>query len=54
MGLLLSFSSAIDKVNEKLGVICNWLVLLACLVLPKGMDGATHLLELHVDLVVVL
>jgi len=32
MGVLLSFSNAIDKVNEKLGAICNWLVLLSCLV----------------------
>lgn len=32
MRVLLSFSSAIDLINEKLGTICNWLVLLACLV----------------------
>jgi TRAP-type mannitol/chloroaromatic compound transport system permease small subunit len=30
--LLLSFSTAIDTINEKIGVVCNWLVLLACLV----------------------
>jgi TRAP-type mannitol/chloroaromatic compound transport system permease small subunit len=32
MRLLLSFSTAIDTINEKIGVVCNWLVLLACLV----------------------
>jgi TRAP-type mannitol/chloroaromatic compound transport system permease small subunit len=32
MRLLLSFSAAIDAVNEKIGVVCNWLVLLACIV----------------------
>ena len=32
MGLLLKFSTAIDVVNEKIGVICNWLILLACIV----------------------
>ena len=32
MRLLLSFSAAIDAVNEKIGVVCNWLVLLACVV----------------------
>ena len=32
MRLLLSFSSAIDLINEKIGVMCNWLVLLACIV----------------------
>jgi TRAP-type mannitol/chloroaromatic compound transport system permease small subunit len=32
MRLLLSFSSLIDAMNEKIGVICNWLVLLACVV----------------------
>ena len=32
MRLLLSFSAAIDTINEKIGVVCNWLVLLACLV----------------------
>ena len=32
MRLLLSCCAAIDYVNEKIGVICNWLVLLACLV----------------------
>ena len=32
MRLLLSFSSIIDYVNEKIGVVCNWLVLLACIV----------------------
>src|SRR4029453_5093848 len=29
---LLAFSAAIDTINEKIGVVCNWLVLLACLV----------------------
>lgn len=32
MRLLLSFSALIDLVNEKIGNICNWLVLLACVV----------------------
>ena len=32
MRLLLSFSAAIDAINEKIGVVCNWLVLLACIV----------------------
>ncbi len=32
MRLLLSFSAIIDAMNEKIGVICNWLVLLACVV----------------------
>jgi TRAP-type mannitol/chloroaromatic compound transport system permease small subunit len=30
--LLLKFSAVVDIVNEKIGVVCNWLVLLACLV----------------------
>ena len=32
MRLLLSFSTLIDAMNEKIGLICNWLVLLACIV----------------------
>ena len=32
MRLLLSFSALVDALNEKIGVVCNWLVLLACLV----------------------
>ena len=32
MRVLLKFSAIIDIVNEKIGVVCNWLVLLACLV----------------------
>jgi TRAP-type mannitol/chloroaromatic compound transport system permease small subunit len=32
MRLLLSFSAIIDAMNEKIGVVCNWLVLLACVV----------------------
>ena len=32
MRLLLSFSAAIDALNEKIGYICNWLVVLACVV----------------------
>jgi TRAP-type mannitol/chloroaromatic compound transport system permease small subunit len=32
MRLLLSFSTLIDWVNEKIGNVCNWLVLLACVV----------------------
>ena len=32
MRLLLSISALIDTLNEKIGVFCNWLVLLACIV----------------------
>jgi TRAP-type mannitol/chloroaromatic compound transport system permease small subunit len=32
MRLLLSFSALIDALNEKIGVLCNWLVLSACVV----------------------
>ena len=32
MRLLLSFSALIDALNEKIGLICNWLVLVACVV----------------------
>jgi TRAP-type mannitol/chloroaromatic compound transport system permease small subunit len=32
MRLLLGFSAVVDTINEKIGGICNWLVLLACLV----------------------
>ena len=32
MRALLSLSTAIDWMNEKIGVLCNWLVLLACMV----------------------
>ena len=32
MRLLLQFSALIDALNEKIGYICNWLVLLACVV----------------------
>ncbi|MGQ3300454.1 TRAP transporter small permease subunit [Reyranella sp.] len=32
MRLLLSFSTLIDALNEKIGTVCNWLVLLACVV----------------------
>jgi len=32
MRLLLSFSALIDALNEKIGVVCNWLVVLACVV----------------------
>ena len=32
MRLLLKFSAVIDAINEKIGVVCNWLVLLACIV----------------------
>ena len=32
MGLLLKFSAFVDAVNEKIGYVCNWLVLLACVV----------------------
>lgn len=32
MRLLLSFSALIDGINEKIGYVCNWLVLLSCIV----------------------
>ncbi len=32
MSVLLKFSAIVDAINEKIGVVCNWLVLLACLV----------------------
>ena len=32
MRLLLSFSALVDALNEKIGNVCNWLVLLACIV----------------------
>ncbi len=32
MRLLLSLSTLIDAINEKIGNVCNWLVLLACVV----------------------
>ena len=32
MRLLLSLSALIDAMNEKIGSVCNWLVLLACVV----------------------
>ena len=32
MRFLLKCSAVIDVINEKIGVVCNWLVLLACLV----------------------
>jgi TRAP-type mannitol/chloroaromatic compound transport system permease small subunit len=32
LGLLLKFSAFVDAVNEKIGYVCNWLVLLACVV----------------------
>ena len=32
MRFLLKFSAVIDVINEKIGLVCNWLVLLACLV----------------------
>ena len=32
MGFLLSICAVIDKINEKVGAIANWLVLLACVV----------------------
>jgi TRAP-type mannitol/chloroaromatic compound transport system permease small subunit len=32
MRALLAFSSFIDVVNEKIGVVCNWLVLISCIV----------------------
>jgi len=32
MRALLGLSTIIDVINEKIGVVCNWLVLLACIV----------------------
>src|SRR5262245_34915876 len=32
MGPLLKISEVIDVINEKIGVVCNWLVLLSCIV----------------------
>ena len=32
MGVLLKLSSAIDALNEKFGVVANWLVLFSCLI----------------------
>ena len=32
MRSLLGFSALIDALNEKIGIVCNWLVLLACVV----------------------
>ncbi|HTR83773.1 MAG TPA: TRAP transporter small permease subunit [Reyranella sp.] len=32
MRLLLKFSAVVDIINEKIGDVCNWLVLLSCLV----------------------
>ena len=32
MRVLLRFSAAIDALNERFGVIANWLVLLSCLI----------------------
>ncbi len=32
MRSLLAFSALIDALNEKIGGVCNWLVLLACVV----------------------
>jgi TRAP-type mannitol/chloroaromatic compound transport system permease small subunit len=32
MRSLLAFSALIDALNEKIGAVCNWLVLLACVV----------------------
>jgi TRAP-type mannitol/chloroaromatic compound transport system permease small subunit len=32
MRALLGFSAIVDAINEKIGVVCNWLVLIACVV----------------------
>jgi hypothetical protein len=40
LGLLLAVSAAIDRINEKVGKVCNFLVLLACVVSA----GLGHLL----------
>lgn len=32
MKSLLSFSTAIDALNQKIGVICDWMVLFACII----------------------
>ena len=34
---LLALSTAIDLLNEKIGYICNWLVLFACVVRANAM-----------------
>ena len=39
---LLTLSRAIDRLNEKFGVIANWLVLLACLI-SAGNAGSRYL-----------
>jgi TRAP-type mannitol/chloroaromatic compound transport system permease small subunit len=42
MSVLLALSSAIDWVNERIAVIANWLVLLACLI-SAGNAGSRYL-----------
>ena len=32
MQALLKFSAVVDWVNEKIGVVCNWLVLWSCII----------------------
>ena len=32
MNALLKFSSLVDRLNEKLGLLANWLVLIACVI----------------------
>ena len=39
MRLLLGLSTIIDGINEKIGVVCNWLVLLACVVSGSSLNG---------------
>ncbi len=41
---LLRLSSAIDWVNDKFGVIANWLVLLACLI-SAGNAGSRYIIQ---------
>jgi TRAP-type mannitol/chloroaromatic compound transport system permease small subunit len=48
MNALLKFSSLVDKLNEKIGLIANWLVLIACVisagnaVMRKGFDLSSN------------
>ena len=45
MGALLQFSRAIDRINERCGVIANWLVLLSCLLSAGEAWQAAHVDE---------
>src|SRR5258708_5166211 len=39
MRLLLPFSAGVDALNEKIGIFCNWLGLLACIVSCRNARG---------------